>query len=376
MKTNENANIENKNMTMNTSDPQGLHSGQKPVANKNMDLSSAENTNGTIENEMKNEKGRANTMTEMNKNENTIINNETENTNAEGKKKGFITKKRVIAVTLAAVIAVVGFAGKVFYDTVQIIEEASVVDAVLETVLEEEETPLAAEPVVTVDVKTNTKETTKTVWMTEPAKYSGTKSLTPVITVTSKTVQKDAQTKVKTTTKINTKDTEQYFKKSKKKLVTTKVTTTITTTTTVTPKEEKKVTTPTTVSVKSAASKMPAKVTDAFNTLGMTVIVDPKVTYSGYFSAKDKSITLRENNDTIYHELGHFLGFIAGNYDTGSEFTAIFNSEKGAYTGYNKAYVLQNSAEYFAESVRDYVLNPSVLKSARPKTYAAVESAW
>ena len=44
-------------------------------------------------------------------------------------------------------------------------------------------------------------------------------------------------------------------------------------------------------------------------------------------------------------------------------------------TSFNKAYVTQNSSEYFAESVKDFILNNNALKNARPQTYAAVESA-
>ena len=45
------------------------------------------------------------------------------------------------------------------------------------------------------------------------------------------------------------------------------------------------------------------------------------------------------------------------------------------YTAYNKSYVTQNSAEYFAESVKEFTLNPAALKSARPKTYESVKEA-
>ena len=39
------------------------------------------------------------------------------------------------------------------------------------------------------------------------------------------------------------------------------------------------------------------------------------------------------------------------------------------YRGNNKAYVTQDTGEYFAESFCDYTENPSVLKQQRPKTY-------
>ena len=84
---------------------------------------------------------------------------------------------------------------------------------------------------------------------------------------------------------------------------------------------------------------------------------------------------MKQMDDTIYHELGHFLAFMAGNMDTGSKFASVYSSEKGMVTGYNKAYVTRNASEYFAESVKDYMLNPGSLKAQRPNTYKAIEKA-
>ena len=78
---------------------------------------------------------------------------------------------------------------------------------------------------------------------------------------------------------------------------------------------------------------------------------------------------------TIYHELGHFLAFVAGNVDRTSDFAAVYNSEKSKFTGINRSYATQNSSEYFAESVLEYVTSPSTLKRQRPKTYAAIVAA-
>ena len=75
------------------------------------------------------------------------------------------------------------------------------------------------------------------------------------------------------------------------------------------------------------------------------------------------------------HELGHFLAFIAGNVDKTASFQSIFAAEKANVTAFNKAYVTQNASEYFAESVKDYILNNASLKSSRPQTYAAVQNA-
>ena len=82
------------------------------------------------------------------------------------------------------------------------------------------------------------------------------------------------------------------------------------------------------------------------------------------------------SHDTIYHELGHFLSFIAGHVDNSAEYKAIYNSEKARYRKafMDSRYAVSSSAEYFAESYMEYVLEPGKLKSAVPKTYAAIQS--
>ena len=130
-----------------------------------------------------------------------------------------------------------------------------------------------------------------------------------------------------------------------------------------------------TVDIKTLAPKLNSAVMNAYTTLGFTVTIDPSVSYSGYFNARNQAIILQKAGDTVYHEMGHFLAFVAGNVDKKADFTAIYNEEKGKYTGTNKNYVTQNASEYFAESFKDYTLNPSALQKSRPKTYQAVVNA-
>ena len=127
--------------------------------------------------------------------------------------------------------------------------------------------------------------------------------------------------------------------------------------------------------VASIAPKMDSRVLNAYARMGFTVTVDPNAAYAGHFDARSRSITIQEADETIYHELGHFLAFIAGNVDQSSAFASVYNSEKAKFTGYNKAYATQNAAEYFAESVKDYMLNGAALSSQRPNTYKAIQSA-
>ena len=127
--------------------------------------------------------------------------------------------------------------------------------------------------------------------------------------------------------------------------------------------------------VASIAPQMDSRVLNAFTKMGFTVIVDPSVSYAGYFDGRSRTITLKVEDDTIYHELGHYLAFIAGNVDKNAAFASVYNSEKSKFTGVRKAYATQNASEYFAESVLEYTENPSVLKSQRPQTYEAITNA-
>lgn len=130
-----------------------------------------------------------------------------------------------------------------------------------------------------------------------------------------------------------------------------------------------------TSAIRTAAPNADNSLLSAFDELGFTFSVDATYKYTGVFDARNRVIILRYNDDNVYHELGHFLAFVAGNYDVSSAFKDVYNKEKSLYTGRNQAYILKNSSEYFAESYRDYVLYKAELKSERPLTYGAIETA-
>lgn len=256
---------------------------------------------------------------------------------------------------------------------------ASHIDPISNQQLEPDSTPLAAKPTTSIKTQKNTKTSKKTVTLKKPATKTYTSKLPNKTKKTSKTVKKNDVTTVKTDTTVLTQISEKYTKKSKKKQVTIKTITTVKTTTTVLPKEVKRNNYE--VKIDKIAPKIDTKVRNAFNDLGFKIVVRSDVSYSGYFSAKEKSITMNEKNldadsAVIYHELGHFVGFISGNYDTSTDFKNIYNAESKLYSGYNKAYVTQNEAEYFAESVRDYITNPNTLLDQRPQTYKAIQTAF
>ena len=312
----------------------------------------------------------------------------------------WLANKKVVSSCAAIALAAVIGGVSLFSGAGETPEFPSYTDPIMETSIIEDETPLASQPKTTVKTTSSTKTTRKTVKLKKASKKSYTKKLKTKTKVTNKT-NKSGNTTVDTKTTVVTKATAKYTKKSKKKVVTSKITTTVQTTTTqqVSIANETAVSTTssgTSVSqataaasssqnqskyeanvanVASVAGKMDNRVIAAYQQLGFKIVVDPSVNYSGYFDARSRSITMKQIDDSVYHELGHFLAFIAGNADKTASFQSIFAAEKANVTAFNKAYVTQNASEYFAESVKDYILNNASLKSSRPQTYAAVHNA-
>ena len=297
--------------------------------------------------------------------------------------KEFFRQKKVAAGCVAAAVIIAAGSFGINWQSQDAVVFPSYTDPVIETSLTGDDTPLASKPKVTTKKKTSTKTTKKKVKLKKASKKSYTKKLPTKQKSSTKTKKQNKSTTVKTQTVVKTATTEKYTRRSKQKVVTQKVTTTVTTTTTVAASTQAATGTASTSSaskytvtnIASVAPKMDNRVLNAFTKLGFTVKVDSSVSYSGHFDARTRTITMKQMDDTIYHELGHFLAFMAGNMDTGSKFASVYSSEKGMVTGYNKAYVTQNASEYFAESVKDYMLNPGSLKAQRPNTYKAIEKA-
>ena len=252
-------------------------------------------------------------------------------------------------------------------ELVTYIDEDSVVQ------IQEDETPLAS-PKVTKSTKT-TKSTKKISLKSAASKTYAQKGKTTTKKKTTKT--KSAKKTVTTVTVTVTSITNNYKKGSKINTQVTTVKTTVTKTTVT--NTAAPVTTPVTdgtVAVTQIAPAADKRVLNAFQKLGFQVVIQSNVPYSGLCDAKTRTITLKQADaDVAYHELGHFLAFIAGNVDRSSAFQQIFQNEKSKYTAYDKGYALQNSAEYFAQSFRDYTKNPAALKASRPQTYAAIQQA-
>ena len=252
-----------------------------------------------------------------------------------------LLKKRKLSAGLTAVVLAVAVGGVAVIQQNQIPELPSYTDPVMETTIEEEETPLASQP--KVNTKTSKSTTTKKVTMKKASAKSYTKALPATSTTTKKTSETSNATVVTQTTVVKNV-TEKYTKKSKVKVVTTAATTTVTTTTTAKSGSANNAAVVSTassnsnsvtgaISVSQYAPKTDGRVLNAYTTLGFTAEVNPSVSYSGYYDTRSRKITLRKADDTIY------------------------------------------SSEYFAESFKEYTLNPAALKAARPKTFAAVQEA-
>lgn len=260
-------------------------------------------------------------------------------------------------------------------------ELVSFVDPVQTVTIEDEETPLAS----TKSVKTSTKTKKKKIRLKKKSKKSYTKKGK---TTKSKKVKISGK---KTITTVTVTKIKYVFKKGSK--IKTQVSTITTTVTTVTKGSTKKTTVagaqnpngkpiPGIMAKRDqpyVESKVNSKVINAFNTLRFRIDPNPAKAnadkYTGKFDASERTITVKVMDGTVYHELGHFLAFIAGNYDKTSAFVNVYNAEKNLYGEYNKDYAIGSSSEYFAESFCQYVLDPSGLKNSRPKTYAAIEDA-
>lgn len=272
-------------------------------------------------------------------------------------------------------------------------ELVSFVDPVETVVIEDEETPLA-KPKVTK--KTKTKKKTKKIKLKKASKKTYTQKGK---TTTKKSSKLKTNRKNKTETTIDTTEVTsiQYkFKKGSKikTQITTIKTTTVTTvkTTGSASSNNNKVAAATNPSTGKqisgimakrdqsyVASKVDARVMNAFNKLGFQIVTDPGAAsaggYTGYFDANSGKITVSKMDGTVYHELGHFLSFLVGNYCNSGSFQSVYAAEKSLYAEYNKDYAVSSASEYFAESFCQYVLDPGGLSSARPQTYKAIVDA-
>ena len=266
------------------------------------------------------------------------------------------------------------------------------VDPIETVVIEGEETPLAVPT-----VKTTKKTKKKKIKLKKKSKKTYTKK--GKTTTKRKTSTKRSGSTTTTTETVTVTSIQYKFKKNSKiKTQITTITTTVTTTVTSKNAVAAAKTPPTTPSAQNNTataprsqesayitarnqpfswSKVDSRVTNAFNSLGFKVNVNPAAAAAGKYTGKfgNDGITVKVSDGTVYHELGHFLAWEAGDYDLSSKFVGVFNAERGLYKETNAGYACGSASEYFAESFCQYVLDPNGLRNSRPQTYAAIEEA-
>lgn len=295
------------------------------------------------------------------------------------------------ALALAAVVAMGG--GVTYYNSQnQVPELITYVDTDGSIEIPDEDVPLAA-PKVTKSTKTKkkikkikmkkaSKKTYKTAGKTVTKKKKKVKSSKKNVTTTETLTATNVTNAYKKGSKIDTRVTTVKTTVIKTVVPTGTAAATAAATGTATTTATKATTAGTAsaaqngeITITQIAPLVSGNVTSAFQKLGFKIVINSGVSYSGLCDARTRTVTLKRADNTVYHELGHFVAFVAGNIDTSSAFLSIYNREKSLYTDYNKSYVLSSSSEYFAESYKNYILNPTQLKNSRPETYAAIENA-
>ena len=130
------------------------------------------------------------------------------------------------------------------------------------------------------------------------------------------------------------------------------------------------------MALRSDAPLAPEALLDAFEKLGLKYIIDESFDQGqGVTSIQNGTLTLKKNDETIYHELGHVLDFISGQISQTSAFKDIYNQEKNKLKTRYAAYGLTSAQEFFAECVREYILGNKNLKSQVPQTYQVIQDA-
>ena len=262
-------------------------------------------------------------------------------------------------------------------------ELTSFVDLDDQISIDEDEVPLTSAP--KTSVKTQTSTTKKVVNLKKKSTKTYTQKSKPK-SVKSPTITKTSRAATTTTNRVTTTYVTKRYKKNSKKMTmitTKKIKTTITTVTktaansggtttasvqkaATTTASAKKNTTPYNVPVATLAPLLDSRVMKAYQELHFDITIDGTVSYAGYFDARKQNITLREESDTIYHEIGHFVAFLAGNVDTKANFQSIYQQEKNSFTGSRRVYAVQNASEYFAECFRAESGSLCFLKKEEP----------
>lgn len=234
-----------------------------------------------------------------------------------------------------------------------------------------------------ISVRTRTKKSVKTL------KKKAEKTCTKKKETKSKDTNIETEEETKTKTVIDTTVTTiSKYKKGSRKVSVSTVTRTVTTTykyMTVNALKELSAdrtaltllpaAPPVAYNITDLAGRADANLLRAFDEFGMTLIIDGSADALGTFRMEERQIILKRQDSCIYHELGHFLFFVAGRTDRLPAANAVYLAEKDLVTSVNSGYSNASVGEYFAEAYRCYVLDRDALLNERPQTCAVVQDA-
>ncbi len=79
--------------------------------------------------------------------------------------------------------------------------------------------------------------------------------------------------------------------------------------------------------------------------------------------------------EDIYHMMGYFLSFAAGNVSSTTAFRQIYEMEKYLYGGVYKGSALKSPQEFFAVCMREYCLRPQKLMKECTQTFHYIQAA-
>lgn len=88
--------------------------------------------------------------------------------------------------------------------------------------------------------------------------------------------------------------------------------------------------------------------------------------YNSHGQSKHIFTSVKGGRNIFIHEMGHLYDYFKGMLSSTDEFVTLYQAEKGIFTGLYAS----SSVEFFAETFRMYITEPSTLSSKAPKTYA------
>jgi hypothetical protein len=140
--------------------------------------------------------------------------------------------------------------------------------------------------------------------------------------------------------------------------------------------------------IKEYFSLLPESLITDFNNSGWSIIITTKDIASNYYNGKSNAsmcgLTLPDTRHIVYeadsskfrrsilHEFAHCLDASTGFLTDYEEFQKIYQNEKDSLkvtSSYVDSHYKENSREFFAEAVQEFLINPDGVKASSPQAY-------